>query len=54
MVVGKTQFNVEGVKSLTPSAFIKLYKEQFKDETENLYYKITGFKKEKKKKSSED
>ena len=53
MVIGKTQFNVETIKSLSVSAFVKLYKNQFNDETENLYYKITGFKKEKKK-SKED
>ena len=56
MNYGKTQFDVEAVKSLTATAFVKMYKKQFGDETENLYYKITGTKpKEKpKKKSKED
>ena len=56
MQYGKTQFNVDAVKSLTVTAFVKMYKKQFGDKTENLYYKITGFKPKvkSKKKSSED
>lgn len=47
MNYGKTQFNVDAVKSLTLSGFKKLYQKQFGDKTENLYYEITGFKKPK-------
>lgn len=54
MLIGKTQFNVDAVKSLTASTFVKLYKAEYKDKTEDLYYQITGFKKKQKKKSSED
>jgi hypothetical protein len=56
MRYGKTQFDVDSVKSLTVTTFVKMYKDKFGDKTENLYYKITGFKPKvkSKKKSSED
>ena len=46
------QFNVDAVKSMSLSRFKELYKARFGDNTESVYYEISGkVKKEKKPKN---
>jgi len=48
-VIHGIQFNVDAVKSMSLSRFKELYKARFGDNTESVYYEISGkVKKEKK------
>jgi hypothetical protein len=49
------QFNLDAVKSMSLSRFKELYKARFGDNTESVYYEISGkFKKEKPKKKKKE
>jgi len=49
------QFNVDAVKSMSLSRFKELYKMRFGENTESVYYEITGkVKKEKPKKKKKE
>ena len=49
------QFNVDAVKSMSLSRFKELYKARFGENTESVYYEITGkVKKEKPKKKKKE
>lgn len=49
------QFNVDAVKSMSLSRFKELYKARFGDNTESVYYEISGkVKKEKPKKKKKE
>ena len=49
------QFNVDAVKSISLSRFKELYKARFGDNTESVYYEISGkVKKEKPKKKKKE
>ena len=48
--VGKHEFNVEAVKSMTLSQFSKQFQKSLGDNCDVIYYKITGKKKSSKKK----
>ena len=51
-VINGVQFNVNAVKSISLSRFKELYKARFGDNTESVYYEISGkVKKEKKPKN---
>ena len=48
-VINGVQFNVDAVQSMSLSRFKELYKARFGDNTESVYYEISGkVKKEKK------
>ena len=54
MIYG-TQFNVGAVQSMSLSRFKELYKARFGENTESVYYEITGkVKKEKPKKKKKE
>ena len=54
MIYG-VQFNVDAVKSMSLSRFKELYKARFGDNTEGVYYEISGkVKKEKPKKKKKE
>ena len=54
MIYG-TQFNVGAVQSMSLSRFKELYKARFGDNTESVYYEISGkVKKEKPKKKKKE
>jgi len=54
-VIYGTQFNVGAVKSMSLSRFKELYKMRFGENTESVYYEITGkVKKEKPKKKKKE
>ncbi len=54
-VIHGTQFNVGAVKSMSLSRFKELYKMRFGENTESVYYEITGkVKKEKPKKKKKE
>jgi hypothetical protein len=51
--VGGIQFNIGAIKDMTKKQFLETYRGQFKSgNIEEAWYKITGFKKSKKKPSS--
>ena len=51
-MINGIQFNVDAVKSMSLSRFKELYKARFGENTESVYYEITGkVKKEKKPKN---
>jgi len=51
-MINGIQFNVDAVKSMSLSRFKELYKARFGENTESIYYEITGkVKKEKKPKN---
>ena len=54
-VIHGVQFNVNAVKSMSLSRFKELYKARFGDNTESVYYEISGkVKKEKPKKKKKE
>jgi hypothetical protein len=54
-VINGIQFNVGAVKSISLSRFKELYKMRFGENTESVYYEITGkVKKEKPKKKKKE
>ena len=54
-VIHGIQFNVDAVKSMSLSRFKELYKARFRDNTESVYYEISGkVKKEKPKKKKKE
>jgi hypothetical protein len=54
-VIYGIQFNVDAVKSMSLSRFKELYKMRFGENTESVYYEITGkVKKEKPKKKKKE
>ncbi len=54
-VINGVQFNVDAVKSMSLSRFKELYKARFGDNTESVYYEISGkVKKEKPKKKKKE
>ena len=54
-VIHGVQFNVDAVKSMSLSRFKELYKARFGDNTESVYYEISGkVKKEKPKKKKKE
>ncbi len=54
-VIYGIQFNVDAVKSMSLSRFKELYKARFGDNTESVYYEISGkVKKEKPKKKKKE
>jgi len=54
-VINGIQFNVDAVKSMSLSRFKELYKARFGDNTESVYYEISGkVKKEKPKKKKKE
>jgi hypothetical protein len=54
-MINGIQFNVDAVKSMSLSRFKELYKARFGDNTESVYYEISGkVKKEKPKKKKKE
>ena len=54
-VISGIQFNLDAVKSMSLSRFKELYKMRFGENTESVYYEITGkVKKEKPKKKKKE
>ena len=54
-VINGVQFNVNAVKSMSLSRFKELYKARFGDNTESVYFEISGkVKKEKPKKKKKE
>ncbi len=54
-VMHGVQFNVDAVKSMSLSRFKELYKARFGENTENVYFEISGkVKKEKPKKKKKE
>lgn len=54
-VINGIQFNLDAVKSMSLSRFKELYKMRFGENTESVYYEITGkVKKEKPKKKKKE
>jgi len=54
-VIHGVQFNLDSVKSMSLSRFKELYKMRFGENTESVYYEITGkVKKEKPKKKKKE
>ena len=42
MKIGNIQFEKEAVSKMTVSNFVKIYKDRLKQDTENIYYLVTG------------
>ena len=54
-MINGIQFNMDAVKSMSLSRFKELYKARFGENTESVYYEITGkVKKEKPKKKKKE
>ncbi len=48
-VIGNTSYNTEAIKKMSLSEFKKLYKKSLGENAGDMYYRITGKKKPKKK-----